>query len=143
MCFRSEVVKDCLDPVWRLMIDLPVDDPSTLEDLRAEVWDKDTATQDDFLGECVVSASVARTAMASGQAQDVWRKLEGVERGSIKMEVAWSKMQVERPPQQVRIAVKHVNVAVAVVVSICTKKWVFLLFCTATRTRDDKIIYDD
>ena len=49
---RSEVIPDTLDPSWRLLIDLPVDDLSSLEDLSVEVWDRDKASKDDFLVRC-------------------------------------------------------------------------------------------
>ena len=95
------MIRNSLDPIWRLLIDLPVDDPSTMEDLQVEVWDYDQASTDDFLGRCSVPVTVARTAMASQQTQDVWRKLEGVEKGSIKMEVSWAALTMERPKAQV------------------------------------------
>ena len=67
--FKTETVKDNLNPVWKLLIDLPVDDPDTMEDLPIEVWDEDKVSKDDFLGSCVIPSTTLRTAIATGAAQ--------------------------------------------------------------------------
>ncbi len=40
---------------------------------------------------------VIRTAMASGQTQDVWKLLEGVKRGSFHAQVGWAEVQKIKP----------------------------------------------
>ena len=95
--FKTDAVDNCLDPQWRLLVDVPVDDPETLDDVGVEVWDEDRGSKDDFLGRCKVAATVARTAMAGGQTQDVWKPLEDVKRGSVHLEVSWSELKLTRP----------------------------------------------
>ena len=51
-----------------------------------------------FQGRCSISSTVVRTATTTGQVQDVWKVLEGVDRGSIKVEVAWGALKVAKPP---------------------------------------------
>jgi Ca2+-dependent lipid-binding protein len=61
--FKTDVVPDNLHPVWKMVIDLAVDDPDTIEDLHIEVWDDDQVGKDDFLGRCTVPAQVIITCL--------------------------------------------------------------------------------
>ena len=95
--FKSDVIPNNLHPVWRLLIDLPVDNPDSLDDLQFEIYDEDTGNKDDFLGRCTVSVQAVRTAMTSGKVQDVWRKLEDVKKGSFHAEIGWCDLKLSRP----------------------------------------------
>ena len=37
--YKSCVVDNCVNPQWDMLLDLPVDDESTLKDVSIEVWD--------------------------------------------------------------------------------------------------------
>ena len=58
------------------------------------VYDQDIGTKDDYLGKCKISTNVIRTAMTSGQLQDVWKLLEDVKRGSIHLEIGWCDLKL-------------------------------------------------
>ena len=58
------------------------------------VYDKDIGSKDDYLGKCKISTNVIRTAMTSGQLQDVWKLLEDVKRGSIHLEIGWCDLKL-------------------------------------------------
>ncbi len=113
--FRTHVIPDCLDPVWKLLVDLPVDDPATLQDVSFEVWDRDAGVKDDFLGRCVIPLKVLRTALATGETQDVWRKLEEVRKGSFHAEVAWGELKITRPLVSAAADEHHKGVLVVLV----------------------------
>ena len=74
--FKSGVVDDNLHPVWNMSVDLPVDNTELLEDVLIDVYDKDLAEKDDFLGRCKVSKTTIRTAITTGVKQDVWKLLQ-------------------------------------------------------------------
>jgi hypothetical protein len=96
--FRTETVPSNLNPLWKMLVDLPVDDPDTLEDIQLEVWDDDDSSKDDFLGRCVIHAQLLKTAVLScGRRQDVWKVLEGVDKGSVHVEVGWSELKLTAP----------------------------------------------
>lgn len=98
--FHSEVVYKSLNPVWRMLVDVPVEKSDSLQDLHVVLMDKDT-NKDDFLGSCTISSQLLLTAVLSqGQNQDVWRALEGVPKGSVHLEVGWSELKVY-PPEDV------------------------------------------
>lgn len=99
--FKTDTVNNNLHPSWRMVVDLPIDDPDSLDDLKLDVWDEDSGNDDDFLGRCVVASQVVRTAILSGgQTQDVWKVLEGVKRGSIHIEVGWAELKLACPLDQ-------------------------------------------
>ena len=58
------------------------------------VYDRDVGSKDDYLGKCKISTNVIRTAMTSGQLQDVWKLLEDVQRGSIHIEIGWGELKL-------------------------------------------------
>ncbi|TRY63162.1 hypothetical protein TCAL_10826 [Tigriopus californicus] len=94
--FKTEVVPDNLHPVWNHVVDMPVDDPETLDNLQIEIWDEDRGSKDDFMGKCTIPVKVLRTAITSRQAQDVWKELEEVKKGSLHTEVSWSELNLNR-----------------------------------------------
>ena len=63
-------------------------------DMEVHVYDKDIGSKDDYLGKCKISTNVIRTAMTSGQLQDVWKLLEDVKRGSIHLEIGWCDLKL-------------------------------------------------
>jgi len=58
-----------LNPVWKMLIDLPVDNPETLDDVSICVFDEDKYTKDEFLGKCTIPVQTIRTAITSAQTQ--------------------------------------------------------------------------
>ena len=62
--------------------------------MEVHVYDKDIGSKDDYLGKCKISTNVIRTAMTSGQLQDVWKLLEDVKRGSIHLEIGWCDLKL-------------------------------------------------
>ena len=52
-----------------MLIDLPVDNPETLEDLLVCLFDEDKYGKDESLGKCTIPVQVLRTAITSGQTQ--------------------------------------------------------------------------
>ncbi len=56
--FKTAVVPDNLHPVWRMVVDVAIDKPDTLQDLHIEVWDDDQIGKDDFLGRCTIPVQV-------------------------------------------------------------------------------------
>ena len=52
-----------------MLIDLPVDNPETLEDLLVAVFDEDKYGKDESLGKCTIPVQTLRTAITSGQTQ--------------------------------------------------------------------------
>jgi ribose 5-phosphate isomerase len=52
-----------------MLIDLPVDNPETLEDMCVSVFDEDKYGKDESLGKCTIPVQVLRTAITSGQTQ--------------------------------------------------------------------------
>ena len=82
-----------------MLLDLPVDNPDSIKDMRLEVWDHDLTSKDDFLGDCLISAQLLRTAVYSfGEIQDVWKALSHVESASIHVEVGWSELKTKPDP---------------------------------------------
>ena len=51
------------------MIDLPVDNPETLEDILVSIFDEDRYGKDESLGKCTIPVQILRTAITSGQTQ--------------------------------------------------------------------------
>lgn len=94
--FRTEVIPDNLHPIWREIIDLAVDNPDTLGDLKFEIFDEDTG-KDDFLGRCTISAQSLRTAITTGKVEDIWRKLEDTKKGCFHAEISWCDLKLSRP----------------------------------------------
>lgn len=94
--FKTEVVPDNLHPLWNHVVDMPVDDPDSLDNLCIEVWDEDRGSKDDFMGKCTITVKVVRTAITTGQVQDVWKSLEEVKKGSLHAEVSWSALALNR-----------------------------------------------
>ena len=97
--FKTEVIQDNLHPIWRLLIDLPVNNPDSLDNLEFEIFDEDVG-KDDFLGRCSVNVQSIRTAMTSGKVQDIWRRLDGVKKGSFHAEVSWCELRLDRGPEE-------------------------------------------
>ena len=56
--FKTVVVPDNLQPVWKMVFEVAVEDKSTIEELQIEVWDNDRVGKDDFLGRCCVPVQV-------------------------------------------------------------------------------------
>ena len=68
-CLSLQVIQNNLHPVWKMLIDLPVDNPETLEDLLVAVFDEDKYGKDESLGKCTIPVQTLRTAITSGQTQ--------------------------------------------------------------------------
>lgn len=98
--FRTDTVANNLDPVWKLMIDMPVDNPESLDDVNVELWDEDVGTKDDFLGRCTIPLTVIRRAMTSSQTQDVWKTLDDTKKGSFHATISWCELKLSRPNVQ-------------------------------------------
>ncbi len=52
---------------------------------------------DDFLGECTISASIVQQVVARETAFDYWKILEKASRGSLRTRVSWSSLRHENP----------------------------------------------
>ena len=98
--WKTQVVDNDINPRWKMLIDLPVDDPESLEDVLLKVYDKDRGSSDDYLGSCVVPAQELRSAVHShGQSLDIWKKiLENEMSGSLHMEIGWAELKPEPDP---------------------------------------------
>ena len=62
--------------------------------MAINVYDQDYGSKDDHLGKCKITTNVIRTAITSGQLQDVWKLLEDVKRGSIHVEIGWCELKL-------------------------------------------------
>ena len=58
--FKTAVVPNNLHPVWKMIVEVVVEDVTTIEDPQIEVWDDDHVGKDDFLGRCSIPAQVGR-----------------------------------------------------------------------------------
>lgn len=58
--FKTAVVPNNLHPAWKMVVDVAVEDASTIEDPQIEVWDDDHVGKDDFLGSCSIPVQVGR-----------------------------------------------------------------------------------
>lgn len=58
--FKTAVVPNNLHPVWKMVVEVAVEDVSTIEDAQIEVWDDDHVAKDDFLGRCSIPVQVRR-----------------------------------------------------------------------------------
>ena len=52
-----------------MLIDLPVDNPESLDDLLMALFDEDNYGKDESLGKCTIPVQILRTAITSGQTQ--------------------------------------------------------------------------
>ena len=116
--FKSSVVNDSLHPVWNMSVDLPVDNPEALDELLIDVYDKDVGSADDFLGSCKISKTVLRTAITTGQRQEVWKLLQDVKSGYIRAQVSWCELRLQPSPPENDLS-RH-RAVLAVVVESCT-----------------------
>ena len=64
-----QVIQNNLHPVWKMLIDLPVDNPESLDDLLMALFDEDNYGKDESLGKCTIPVQILRTAITSGQTQ--------------------------------------------------------------------------
>ena len=117
--FKSTVVDDNLHPVWNMSVDLPVDNTELLEDILIDVYDKDIpGSKDDFLGRCKVSKTTLRTAITTGQRQDIWKLLQDVKTGTIHASVSWCELRLQPSPPENDVTNRH-RAVLAVVVESC------------------------
>ncbi|KAK5872293.1 hypothetical protein PBY51_013008 [Eleginops maclovinus] len=81
--FKSNVIKENLNPVWNEMYEVVLR-PQSGQEVQVELFDKDM-DQDDFLGRCKISvADVIRS-----QFTDQWYTLNDVKSGSVRLILEW------------------------------------------------------
>ena len=91
-------------------MDLPVDNTELLEDITIDVYDKDVGAKDDFLGRCKVSKTTIRTAITTGQRQDVWKMLQDVDTGTLHASVSWCELQLKPTTPPLASAIDGIDV---------------------------------
>ena len=126
--FRTEIIKNCLDPKWNFHKLFFVDDPKTFSEINICIRDKDTYGADDLLGVSCVYKDVVSQVIRRETTYDYWKMLEKTDQGSVRVRVSWSRFDISPPRNTDDQAV------VVVYLDSCRN-----IFGTETRKPDTKI----